>query len=89
MAKAKKLTQYKKYKGTIVECKSGRYLAYYEHRRDIVANGDNEVEAKKRLNKLYETVMKLEKKEEEKNEERPLPKDFKTKPFTDKIRVLS
>ena len=56
---------FKKKKGelmppTIVECKSGSYLAYYEHRTDIIANGENEKEAKKNLKNLYAMVQEHE-----------------------------
>lgn len=33
--------------GTIVKCESGRFIAFYEHRTDIIANGENEVDAKR------------------------------------------
>ncbi len=35
--------------GTIVKCDSGRFIAFYEHRTDIIANGENELDAKKIL----------------------------------------
>ena len=46
--------------GTLVKCKSGNYLAYYEHRTDIIANGENEKSAIKNLKKMYEVVKKHE-----------------------------
>ena len=88
MAAKRISTKVKKYKvipGTIVECKSGRFLAFYEHRTDIVANGDNEREAKKMLKEMYNAVMEYEKNEDEGVITTGLPKNFKTKPFTDKV----
>jgi len=70
--------------GIVVECKSGRYLAFYDHRTDIVAHGDTEREAKKNLKELYKAVMTHEDEEAEKGGIR-LPQDFQTKKFTDKI----
>jgi len=70
--------------GIVVECKSGRYLAFYDHRTDIVASGDTEREAKKNLKELYRAVMQHEDEEAEKGGIQ-LPKDFQTKKFTDKI----
>ena len=48
--------------GTVIECKSGRYVAFYEHRTDIIANGENETGARKNLRKMYEIVRKHEEK---------------------------
>lgn len=42
------------------KCESGRYLAYYEHRDDILANGDTEIEAKDNLVTLYASVVDYE-----------------------------
>ncbi len=80
-----KKRRYKNVPGTIVQCQSGRYLAFYEHRTDIVANGDNEVQAKKILKKMYETVLKHEKKEEEKSGKSNPLHSFKTKQFSEKL----
>jgi hypothetical protein len=77
--------RYKNYPGITVECKSGRYMAFYDHRTDIIADGDNEVEAKKNLKKMYEIVMAYEKKEEEKKDEQELPANLKIKRFTEKL----
>lgn len=82
-----KTPRYKVMPGTIIECKSGRYLAFYEHRIDIVANGDNEREAKKMLKEMYKAVLEYEKNEEEITDARGLPKDFKTKGFTEKLLI--
>lgn len=46
--------------GTLVKCKSGNYLAYYEHRTDIIANGENEKSAIKNLKKMYAIIKKHE-----------------------------
>ena len=77
--------KYQEIPGIIVECKSGRFLAYYDHRTDIIANGSNEVEAKKNLKELYANSMEYEREEEKKSDELGLPKDFKVKKFTEKI----
>ncbi len=50
--------------GTIVECQSGTFLAFYEHRTDIIANGESAIEAKKNLKKMFEVVREHEKMEE-------------------------
>lgn len=73
--------------GTAVECKSGRWLAYYEHRTDIIANGENETDARKNLRKMYEIVIKHEQKEIEKKTVTipELPKSFKTKSFKERL----
>jgi predicted RNase H-like HicB family nuclease len=74
--------------GIVVECKSGRYLAYYEHRTDIIANGENEAEVKKNLKEMYEAILKYEEDEElEKNQNFSLPKEFKTRPFKENIVI--
>lgn len=70
--------------GTIIECKSGRYIAFYEHRTDIIANGENEKDAKKNLKKMYETVKKHEAQE---NAALKLPKSYKTHSFKEKFHV--
>jgi hypothetical protein len=85
---AKQGTRKKKFTtapGILVECKSGRFLAFYEHRTDIVANGPSVIQAKKNLKQLYKDVMKLEKEEEDKQDEIDLPKDFKTARFKEKL----
>jgi predicted RNase H-like HicB family nuclease len=70
--------------GTIIECKSGRFIAFYEHRTDIIANGENEADAKKNLKKMYEIIVKHEAKEAEKTTLN-IPKSYKTKNFTEKL----
>lgn len=70
--------------GTVIECKSGRFLAFYEHRTDIIANGENERDAKKNLKKMYETIKKYEQQKAAKNV-LVIPKTFKTKSFTEKL----
>jgi len=72
--------------GTIVQCQSGRYIAFYEHRTDIIANGENERDAKKNLKEMYKIVKKLEEEEDEKPLD--LPKNFLSKKFTEKIASI-
>lgn len=74
--------------GTIVKCQSGRFLAYYEHRTDIVASGENEKDVKKKLKKLYDSVMKHEQQEEESKKKLVLPKSYQTKTFQDKVHSV-
>jgi predicted RNase H-like HicB family nuclease len=84
---AKRAPKTKKYKlipGILIHCKSGRYLAYYKHRSDILANGDTIKEARKNLREAYEYVIKIE------GGDKPsppidLPADFKTSNFTEKF----
>jgi predicted RNase H-like HicB family nuclease len=72
--------------GTIIECKSGRYMAYYEHRTDIIANGENEKDAKKNLKEMYAAVAKFEQDDEgDINRKIEFPKDFTVKRFKDKL----
>jgi hypothetical protein len=74
--------------GTFIECQSGRYIAFYETRTDIIASGDNEVEARRNLKKLYAMVLKHEKKvSESEDEESALLKTFKTKKFVEKLPI--
>ena len=51
--------------GTIIKCESGRYIAFYEHRTDIIANGENEKEAVCNLREMYKNVLKAEENEKE------------------------
>lgn len=44
----------------ITKCQSGRFLANYEDRDDVIANGDTESEAIENLGTLYESVIKHE-----------------------------
>lgn len=73
--------------GIIVQCKSGRFLAFYDHRTDIIANGDSEIEAKKNLKKMYKAVKKHEDEESDKGQ-LTLPKTYHTKQFTEKLESL-
>ena len=78
--------QNKEIPGIIIQCKSGRFVAYYDHRTDIIANGNNEVEAKENLKELYQLAMEYEKKDEEgKITDLSIPKGFKKKKFVQKI----
>ena len=69
------------YPGILVECLSGRYLAYYDHRSDIMASGENEKDAKKNLKKMYKAVMEFEAKEENDKQADDLPPNVKSKKF--------
>jgi predicted RNase H-like HicB family nuclease len=73
------------YPGILVKCESGRFLAYYEHRSDIMASGENEKDAKKNLKKMYKAVMEFEAKEENEKETNDLPPNTKTKKFVEKF----
>ena len=83
--RAKKTKSITSIPGTIIECKSGSFVAYYEHRTDIIANGENEREVKKNLKEMYESVIKYEQEEEEKKTSFKLPKEFKTRAFKEKF----
>lgn len=75
--------------GTTIECESGKCLAYYEHRTDIIANGENEKDAIENLRSLYRSVVAYEKKEgvEHEDDDKPLaiPPHFIVKSFKDKL----
>jgi hypothetical protein len=73
--------------GTLIKCESGRFIAFYEHRTDIVANGDNEVEAKKNLRTMYKIVTEHENEEIEKPS-LDLPAGYNTIKFTEKLKVI-
>ena len=73
--------------GTLVKCQSGRYLAYYEHRTDIIANGEKEKDAVRNLKKLYRIIKKNEEKESG-NKPIKLPPHTKTKSFTEKLESV-
>ena len=73
--------------GTIIKCESGRYLAYYEHREDIIANGDTESEAKQNLKMMYETVRQYELGQRETTHTK-LPVTYKAKKFTEKLNCV-
>lgn len=73
--------------GVIIEAKSGWFVAYYEHRTDIIANGENEREVKKNLKEMYDAIIKSEEEEEsEKKTSAALPKEFKTRHFTQRLK---
>ena len=74
--------------GTIVRCESGRFIAFYEHRTDIIANGENEKDAKKNLKKMYKIVTKHEQEEDEEKKILKLPDHFQTKRFTEKLASI-
>jgi hypothetical protein len=80
--------RFKNVPGTFIECQSGRYIAFYETRTDIIASGDNEIEARKNLKKLYSMVLKHEKEAEEaEKDDSELLKNFKTKKFVEKLPI--
>lgn len=45
----------------LIPCQAGGYLAYYEKREDILANGETPNEVIENLKGLYDTVMEYEK----------------------------
>ena len=71
--------------GTLVKCASGRYIAYYEHRTDIIANGENETDAKKNLKEMYMVVIEHEESESGGIPTLNLPPHTETKKFTEKF----
>lgn len=73
--------------GIIFRCESGRCIAFYEHRTDIIANGENEKDAKKILKKMYKIVTEQEEEEERKHKVE-LPPSVKAKSFKEKIDCL-
>lgn len=73
--------------GTLVKCESGRYIAYYEHRTDIIANGENERDAKKNLKKMYIEIIQMEEAEAESEPPLKLPPYTETKKFKEKLAV--
>ena len=73
--------------GTLIKCESGRYLAFYEHRTDIIANGENEKDAKENLRKMYAVIKKHEGEQLEKSAVK-LPENFTAKHFTDKLECI-
>lgn len=86
MARVKSRLKKERYEvpGTLVQCKSGMYLAFYEHRTDIIANGENETDAIKNLKKMYKSVIESEKSEVEQARVK-LPPNTKTISFTAKL----
>lgn len=73
--------------GTVVKCESGRFLAFYEHRTDIIANGENEKDAKANLKQMYKIIKKQEDKQAGKNSVK-LPVNFSTKHFREKLECV-
>jgi len=72
--------------GTLLKCESGRYIAFYEHRTDIIANGENATDAKKNLKKMYKIVSDFEEKEAETNTVK-LPPHTQRKTFQEKFAI--
>lgn len=74
--------------GILVHCKSGRYLAYYEHRTDIIANGNSDKEAMSNLKVMYAEVMAFENDLEAKRESKPtIPHDAEVSRFRHKLNM--
>ena len=73
--------------GTLVKCESGRWIAFYEHRTDIIANGENEKDAKANLKKMYAIVKKHEGEELEKSAVK-LPDNFTATHFTEQLECI-
>jgi predicted RNase H-like HicB family nuclease len=74
--------------GTVIECKSGRFLAFYEHRTDIIANGENERDARKNLRELYQMTLELEEQEgvaHEDDDQLSLPASFVKRTFKERV----
>lgn len=46
----------------IIKCESGGFIAFYTHRADIIANGENKKDAIKNLRIMYKIVIDSEKK---------------------------
>lgn len=44
----------------LVKCESGGYIAYYEERDDIIANGENKKECIANLKKQFASVKEYE-----------------------------
>lgn len=73
------------YPGILVKCESGRFLAYFEHRTDITASGENEKDAKKNLKRMYKAVMEFEAEQEKESGPSHLPPNVETKRFLEKV----
>ncbi len=73
--------------GILIECKSGRFIAFYEHRTDVIADGENERDARKNLKRMIEIVKKYEEGEAEK-ETVAITKEYNTKKFTEKMDCI-
>lgn len=73
--------------GTVIQCKSGRYIAFYEHRTDIIANGDSEIEVKKNLKQMYNLIKKNEEKQTPKKLIK-LPPHSIIKSFSEKLESV-
>lgn len=85
MSKTRK--KYMDVPGTLIKCQSGRYMAFYEHRSDIVANGENAKEAKKNLKEMYSMVLAYEEEENKKKSIESPIKEANTKHFIEKIPI--
>jgi hypothetical protein len=82
-----KKRKYELVPGTVVETRSGRYMAWYEHRTDIIANGDNEKEAISNLREMYAIVVKTEAENAEQKKTKGLPENLHGKTFMGRIAI--
>lgn len=76
-------TRKKSYPGVLVQCESGRFLAYYDHRTDIMASGENEKDAKKNLKEMYKAVINYETEKGIVGGKEDLPPNAKTRRFVE------
>ncbi len=74
-----------KYPGITFETKAGRNVAFYDHRTDIIASGENQKEAIKNLKKLYKAVKEHEEDEESEKPPLKLPENVTPKKFVEKF----
>ncbi|MBI1783476.1 MAG: hypothetical protein HYR66_19240 [Sphingobacteriales bacterium] len=74
-----------KYPGITFKTQAGRYIAFYDHRTDIVASGENEREALKNLKEMYKVVMEHEEEEESEKPTLKLPNNVVPKKFVAKF----
>jgi predicted RNase H-like HicB family nuclease len=70
--------------GSFIKCQSGRFLAFYEHRTDIIANGNNEKEALKNLKDMYQSVTAFEKLDDE-GKKLNLSEKYEVRHFSHKV----
>ena len=89
MARPLSNKKYDLFSATVILCQEGGFIAFFEHRSDIIANGDTEKQVLKNLKTMYLSVLKDEKDgyTEKPVEDIPLelPADWKTKQSIVKI----
>lgn len=80
---------YDLFSATVIFCQSGRFVAFFNERSDIIANGDTEKEVLNNLRKMYRIALQAEKDGiyEKPTVDNPivLPEDWKTKQSVVKI----